>query len=141
MKSFYLIILSHLLTLDLTKGYISLIIYLYMYQFILLYKNKGDFIYVHSLNETSTNFRLNKFVKLTRVNEIDLKYGPKFLLGVSDLDYTRCISYCNANQECIYVLFRLKKCFICDINAIGYLSATRPGSKSVIYKKDLNDGF
>ncbi len=69
-----------------------------------------------------------------------MSHQSKFLIAISNLDYTRCMSYCNANQKCIYVLFKMNKCFICDINAISYLSLT-VGVESVLFKKDFNDGF
>ena len=75
------------------------------------------------------------------MNDLDLNYQSKFLLGVFNFDKIKCLFFCNTNPKCIYVLIKWNKCFICDINAIGYLSATKPDSKSVIYKKDLNDGF
>jgi hypothetical protein len=69
-----------------------------------------------------------------------MSYQSKFLIAISNLDYTRCISYCNSNPKCVYVLFKMNKCFLCDTNAMSYLSLT-VGVESVLFKKDLNDGF
>ena len=84
--------------------------------------------------------KTNKFFKLTKFNDLDFNYQSKFLLGVFNFDKIKCLFFCNTNPKCIYVLIKWKKCFICDINAIGYLSSST-GDQSVLFKKDLNDGF
>ena len=100
-------------------------------------KKKADVISTQTLKKSNS---FKKFVKLTGLNDLDLNNRSKFLIGVFNLDKIKCLILCNVNLECAYVLIKSNKCFICDINAIGYLSLSN-GDQSVLFKKDLNGGF
>jgi hypothetical protein len=73
-------------------------------------------------------------------NDLDLSKNVSFLMNSADLDSTRCFSYCNLNTNCIYILFKSNKCYLCNQTAIFYLINSSK-SDGKVYKKGVNDGL
>ena len=79
------------------------------------------------------------YIKLI-FNDLDLSKNSSFVIGTSNLDATRCFSYCNLNTNCVYLLFKSNKCYLCNQTTIHYLMNST-NSDGKVYKKDINDGY
>jgi hypothetical protein len=79
------------------------------------------------------------YIKLI-FNDLDLSKNSSFVIGTSNLDSTRCFSYCNLNTNCVYLLFKSNKCYLCNQTTIYYLMNST-NSDGKVYKKDINDGY
>ena len=75
----------------------------------------------------------SKYVKLSKFNDFIL--NSSFLLSSSDSNSNlKCFASCSTNDQCVFLVFKQKKCYFCNKNIIGFMSFNSTGN-SLIYQK------
>lgn len=81
-------------------------------------------------NCTSSN---SKYVKLIKYNDFVL--DSSFLLSSLDSNSNfKCFASCSTNDQCIFMIFKQKKCYFCTENIISFLTYNA-SANCLVYQK------
>ena len=107
----------------------TIIIYLLAYKIIRLECN----VCKKSLSSNNCTASNSRYIKLSKFNDFIL--NSSFLLSSWDSNSNlKCFASCSRNEQCVFLVFKQKKCYFCNENIIGFMIFNSTGN-SLIYQK------